>query len=211
MFNFFFKYGILFTESDRMTLGFASDHRGFKLKSELIKYFKENGYHVIDYGTDSEESCDYPDFAYKLGLGIVLGDVNYGIAICGSGIGINIALNKMKGVYCAKVSNKEEALHTRLDNNTNCVSFGETMNYNEAVENLIELAYGAEGAEKAKYAAMLSGKQGMSGLMAIVNASEEDFRAAIAEEMQTLGITHDEVSDLLAPPVFVNAEPVAYK
>ena len=117
-----------------MTLGFASDHRGFKLKSELIKYFKENGYNIIDYGTDNEESCDYPDFAYKLGTGIVNKKVDYGISICGSGIGINIALNKMKGVYCAKVSNKEEALHTRLDNDTNCVSFGEMMDYNEAVE-----------------------------------------------------------------------------
>lgn len=117
-----------------MILGFASDHRGFKLKSELIKYFSENGYNTIDYGTNSEESCDYPDFAFKLGNGITSGDVNYGIALCGSGIGISIAMNKIKGVYCAKVDNLEEARYTRLDNDTNCVAFGEKMKLKEAID-----------------------------------------------------------------------------
>ncbi len=117
-----------------MVLGFASDHRGYQLKKELINFFENNGYTVIDYGTDSEESCDYPDFAFKLGKGLVNKEVSYGIAICGSGIGISIALNKMKGVYCAKVSNKEEALYTRVDNNTNCVAFGEKTLLSDAID-----------------------------------------------------------------------------
>ncbi len=116
-----------------MNLGFAADHRGFKLKEELIKYFADNGYNIVDYGTNSEESCDYPDFAYKLGNGILLNEVDFGIAICGSGIGISIALNKMKGIYCAKVSNPDEAMHTRLDNNTNVIAFGEKMSLNDAI------------------------------------------------------------------------------
>ena len=116
-----------------MNLGFASDHRGYKLKMELINYFKENGYNIVDYGTNSEESCDYPDYAYKLGNGILSNEVDYGIAICGSGIGISIALNKIHGIYCAKVSNADEAMHTRLDNNTNCIAFGEKMPLNEAI------------------------------------------------------------------------------
>ena len=115
-----------------MILGFASDHRGFKLKEELKTYFKDHGYTIKDYGTNSEESCDYPDFAYKLGQAIKKKEVTYGVAICGSGIGISIAMNKIDGVYCAKVSNSEEAKYTRLDNNTNCVSFGETMDIEEA-------------------------------------------------------------------------------
>ncbi len=106
-----------------MNLGFASDHRGFKLKNDLIEHFKREGYNIIDCGTDSEESCDYPDYAYKLGLKIQKKEVDYGIAICGSGIGISIALNKMKGVYCAKVNNESEARYTRLDNDTNCIAF----------------------------------------------------------------------------------------
>ena len=116
-----------------MTLGFASDHRGFKLKDELIKYFSDLGYTIIDYGTSNSLSCDYPDYAYKLGEGINNHEVDYGVAICGSGIGISIALNKIKGVYCAKVSNEEEAMYTRLDNNTNCVSFGEKTSFENAI------------------------------------------------------------------------------
>ena len=128
----FFLYYI--KDGDNMILGFASDHRGFKLKGELIKFFKEKGYTIIDYGTDSTESCDYPDFAYKLGTAIVDGKVDFGIAICGSGIGISIALNKMRGVYCAKVSNVDEAIQTRVDNNTNCIAFGESMSVEKAIK-----------------------------------------------------------------------------
>lgn len=120
-----------------MKLGFASDHRGFKLKSELIKYFSDHEYVTVDYGTNSNLSCDYPDYAYKLGHGILNKEVDYGIAICGSGIGINIAMNKIKGVYCAKVDTVDEALHTREDNDTNCISFGEKMNLDDAI-NIIE-------------------------------------------------------------------------
>lgn len=117
-----------------MKLGFASDHRGFALKNKLMEYFSDNGYTIIDYGTNSPDSCDYPDYAYKLGMGIVNKEVDYGVAICGSGIGINIALNKMKGVYCAKANNCFEAMNTRIDNNTNCVSFGETMEFEDAIK-----------------------------------------------------------------------------
>jgi ribose 5-phosphate isomerase B len=117
-----------------MNLAFASDHRGYKLKEELIKYYKENGYNIIDCGTNSEVSCDYPDYAYILGQKILNHEADYGIAICGSGIGISIALNKIKGIYCAKVSNKEEAMYTRCDNNTNCVAFGENTSLNNAID-----------------------------------------------------------------------------
>ena len=116
-----------------MILGFASDHRGFKLKKELMEYFSKE-YDITDCGTFDENSCDYPDYAYKLGQMIVNKEVNYGIAICGSGIGISIALNKIKGVYCAKVSNVEEAKVTRFDNDTNCVAFGESMSLSDAIE-----------------------------------------------------------------------------
>lgn len=117
-----------------MVLGFASDHRGYALKKELINYFQNYGYEIRDYGTNDESSCDYPDYAFKLGQGIIKKEVDYGVAICGSGIGISIALNKIKGIYCAKVSNTLEALHTRLDNNTNCVAFGEKTSFNDACE-----------------------------------------------------------------------------
>ena len=102
-----------------MKIGIASDHRGFKLK-ELIK---ENlDYDFIDYGTNSEESTDYPIYAFKLGEAVVNKDVEYGVAICGSGIGISIACNKVKGIRCAKVDNVKEAKLTRQDNDSNVLA-----------------------------------------------------------------------------------------
>ena len=116
-----------------MKLGFASDHRGYKLKKELINELKKENYEIIDYGTDSEESTDYPDYAFKLGESIVNKNVDFGVAICGSGIGISIACNKVKGIRCAKVSTKEEAEVTRIDNDSNIVAFGEKTSFDEAL------------------------------------------------------------------------------
>lgn len=120
---------------EKIRLGFASDHRGYILKEKLIEHFKksEDIVDITDCGTNSEDSVDYPDFAYKLGKEIQSNGVDFGVAICGSGIGIGIALNKMKGVYCAKVSNALEARYTRLDNNTNAVSFSSETSFEEAV------------------------------------------------------------------------------
>ena len=114
-----------------MRLGIACDHRGYKLKEQIKN---ELDIEIIDYGTYSEESCDYPDFAFKLGEAVVNKEVDYGIAICGSGIGISIACNKVKGVRCAKVSDSEEAHVTRLDNNANIVAFSERVPLDEAID-----------------------------------------------------------------------------
>ncbi len=119
----------------KIKLGFASDHRGYELKEKLIAYFKlqEDILDITDCGTNSLNSCDYPDYAYLLGRELETNGVDFGIAICGSGIGIGIALNKMKGVYCAKVNNALEAKYTRLDNNTNAVSFSGDTSFSEAI------------------------------------------------------------------------------
>lgn len=116
-----------------MKIGFASDHRGYKLKKYLIEEIEKN-YEIEDYGTYSEESVDYPDYAFILGENVVNKNVNFGVAICGSGIGISIACNKVKGVRCAKVSNKEEAYYTRNDNDSNIVAFSEKTSKEEALE-----------------------------------------------------------------------------
>ena len=116
-----------------MKIGFASDHRGYKLKKELINELKKENYEIIDYGTDSEESTDYPDYAFKLGENVAKKNVDFGVAICGSGIGISIACNKVIGIRCANVSNKEEAEVTRSDNDSNIVAFGEKTSFDEAI------------------------------------------------------------------------------
>ena len=120
----------------KIKIGFASDHRGYELKQKLIDYFKKEKdiSDITDCGTNSTDSADYPDYAYLLGKEIQDKNIDFGIAICGSGIGISIALNKMKGVYCAKVNNALEASYTRLDNNTNAVSFKGDTNLDEAIK-----------------------------------------------------------------------------
>ena len=120
---------------EKIKLGFASDHRGYDLKEQLIDYFKKQDdvLDITDCGTYSTESCDYPDYAYSLGKLIKKQAVDFGISICGSGIGISIVMNKIKGVYCAKVNSALEARYTRLDNNTNCVAFSSETSLEEAI------------------------------------------------------------------------------
>ena len=93
-----------------------------------------SNYEIIDYGTNSTESCDYPDYAYKLSQGVLNNEVDFGIAICGSGIGISIACNKVKGIRCAKVSTPEEAMYTRNDNDSNIVAFSEQTDLQTALQ-----------------------------------------------------------------------------
>ena len=106
-----------------MKVGICSDHRGVYLKSNLIEYLDHNGYKVVNYGTDTNESADFPKFAFKLGKGIKKHEVDLGIAICGTGIGMSIALNKLKGIYCAKISNISEAMLCKSHNNANAIAF----------------------------------------------------------------------------------------
>lgn len=114
-------------------IGIASDHRGYTLKEQIIDKLI-NKYDITDCGTTSSESVDYPDFAFKLGNLVADKDVDFGIAICGSGIGISIACNKVKKVRCAKVSNKEEAKITRNDNDANIVAFSANISLKDALE-----------------------------------------------------------------------------
>ena len=110
-----------------MKIGIASDHRGYKLKEKIKKYIIKEGYEVEDLGTDSLESVDYPDFGFKLGEAVRDKKVDLGIAICGTGIGISIACNKVKGVRCARIVSAKEAKITKLHNHANIVALNEKM------------------------------------------------------------------------------------
>lgn len=105
-----------------MNIGIANDHRGYELKQKVTDYLIKKGYNVVNFGTDSKESADYPDYAFKLCEAVTKNEVIYGIAICGSGIGICIACNKVKGIRCAKVSNDKEAKLCRLHNDANVIA-----------------------------------------------------------------------------------------
>lgn len=129
---------------DNMTIGITNDHRGVKVKQFLTEYLTELGYTIIDYGTDSEEPADFPDYAKKLGLGILNNEVELGIAICGTGIGMSIALNKMKGIYCAKVSTVSEAALSKAHNDANAIAISEEMDKDtmkEVIKTFIETPF----------------------------------------------------------------------
>jgi len=110
-----------------MNIGITNDHRGVKAKHFLTEYLTTLGYNIIDYGADTEEPVDFPDYAKKLGDGILNNEVSLGIAICGTGIGMSIALNKMKGIYCAKVSSVSEATLSKAHNDANVIAISEEM------------------------------------------------------------------------------------
>ena len=110
-----------------MKIAIGCDHGGFILKENLKKFLEEKGHEVTDYGTYSTDSVDYPDFAFKLCNGVVNKEVDFGIAICGSGIGISIACNKVNGIRCAKLSNVKEAYATRFDNDANVMAINGDM------------------------------------------------------------------------------------
>lgn len=123
-------------------IGIASDHRGFETKQILTNYLKELGYNIIDYGTTSEESVDYPIYAFKLGNDIKDNKIKFGILICGTGIGMSIACNKVKGVRCAKVSNMEEAILSRQHNNANVIAIASNLeNSCEIVKEFIKTEF----------------------------------------------------------------------
>lgn len=128
-----------------MNIGIASDHRGYELKCKIINYLKEKGYTINDYGTDSDVSTDYPIYAFKLGESIRDGVNNFGILICGTGIGMSIACNKVKNVRCAKVNNIEETILTRQHNDANVIALSENAeNALEIVEAFINTEFSNE-------------------------------------------------------------------
>ena len=101
------------------TIGIACDHAGFPLKQYVLQYLEERGYAYKDYGTYSDQSCDYPDFAHALAQGIESGEVYPGIGICGSGEGIAMTLNKHQGVRAGLAWNREIAHLIRQHNDAN--------------------------------------------------------------------------------------------
>lgn len=107
-----------------MKIAIGSDHAGYPLKKEVLKYLKELGHEVEDMGTNSTESVDYPVFAKKVAVAVSGGSVDRGIVICGTGIGISIAANRFKGVRASLCLYPEMAELTRRHNNANVLGLG---------------------------------------------------------------------------------------
>ena len=107
-----------------MKIAAASDHGGFALKEEVKKHLMERGIEVLDLGTYSEESVDYPVYGKACGEAVASGKADLGIVVCGTGIGISIAANKVKGIRCGLCTSVEMARLTKQHNNANMLALG---------------------------------------------------------------------------------------
>ena len=107
-----------------MRIGIASDHAGFDLRQTVIAHLAEIGHQVVDFGADTKESTDYPIYGGRVGKAVASGLVDRGVAICGSGVGISISANKVRGVRCVLCSEPYSAVMSRRHNNANVVAFG---------------------------------------------------------------------------------------
>ena len=108
-----------------MRIAIGSDHAGFTLKSTLKAWLIEHGHEVVDLGTDSEERTDYPKYGAAVGLAVADGSVDRGVAVCGSGQGICMAVNKVSGTRGAVIKDVQDAEMTRRHNDANVACFGE--------------------------------------------------------------------------------------
>jgi ribose 5-phosphate isomerase B len=107
-----------------MRIALGADHAGFSLKEKIKQHLARNGFEVDDRGTNSSESVDYPDFARAVGEEVVASDADRGILVCGSGIGMSIAANKVPGIRAANVSSEMEAQLSREHNDANVLALG---------------------------------------------------------------------------------------
>ena len=107
-----------------MKIAFGCDHGGYELKPAVVKHLQEKGYEVVDYGCYGTESVDYPVYGEKVGRAVASGECELGVLICGTGIGISLAANRVRGVRAAVCSEPYSAEMTRRHNNANIIAFG---------------------------------------------------------------------------------------
>ena len=121
-----------------MKISFCCDHGGFLAKNEVINYLNSKGHEVVDFGSYNEDSIDYPDVAFPAAEAVANGSCDFGILICGTGIGVSICANKVKGVRCAHVTNIFCAEVTRKHNNTNMIAMGGRINTVDEIVSFVD-------------------------------------------------------------------------
>ncbi|MDY0346141.1 MAG: ribose 5-phosphate isomerase B [Acholeplasma sp.] len=116
-------------------IAIGSDHGGYELKTGLIAYFKKMQWPYEDFGTHGDASVDYPDYGIKVGEAVAKGNYEFGIVICGTGIGISISANKVKGIRCALIYDIHTATLAKQHNNANVIALGgRTTNLADAIK-----------------------------------------------------------------------------
>lgn len=127
-----------------MKIAIGNDHAATDLKMEIMEYVKSLGHEVINFGTDGHESCNYPEFGEKVGRAVVSGEADCGILICGTGVGISLAANKVKGVRCGVCSDVTTAHLIKEHNNANVIAFGARIVGGELAKDIVKSYLEAE-------------------------------------------------------------------
>jgi ribose 5-phosphate isomerase B len=127
-----------------LKIAIGADHAGFSVKEVLIRYLEQKGYHIIDCGCYSEESVDYPDIVVATAQKVQDKEADYGILLCGTGIGVSIAANKLCGIRCALLYNEETARLARQHNDANMIALGARTNTVEDIQRMVDAFFQAE-------------------------------------------------------------------
>jgi len=127
-----------------MKVALGADHAGFELKEHVKRWLTEHGHEVIDFGTDSTDSVDYPDYAFAASEAVSKGQADVGVLSCGTGIGVSIAANKVRGIRAAVVDDAESAALSRAHNNANVLCLGGRRTTPEQADAILEAWFSTE-------------------------------------------------------------------
>lgn len=126
-----------------MKIAIGCDHIGYEMKSHIIAYLQAKGHELIDCGTNSTQRCDYPIYGQRVALSVLQGETETGILICGTGVGISLAANKMDGIRAVVCSEPYSAEMARTHNNANVLSFGARVVGEAVAERIVDAYLGA--------------------------------------------------------------------
>ena len=127
-----------------MKIAIGNDHAATDLKNEIMEYLTQKGYEVINFGTDTKESCHYPIYGEKVARAVAAGEADCGVLICGTGVGISIAANKVKGIRAAVCSEPVTARLVKEHNNANIIAFGARIVGAETARAIVDAYLSAE-------------------------------------------------------------------
>lgn len=127
-----------------MKIAIGNDHAAVELKQQIMEYVKELGHEVVNFGTDTLDSCNYPEYGEKVANAVAGGDADCGILICGTGVGISIAANKVKGIRAAVCSEPVTAKLVKEHNNANIIAFGARIVGSEMAKSIVKAYLDAE-------------------------------------------------------------------
>lgn len=127
-----------------MKIAIGNDHAAVDLKNQIAEYVKELGHEVVNYGTDTKQSCNYPEYGEKVANAVAAGEADCGILICGTGVGISIAANKVNGIRAAVCSDATTARLVKQHNNANIIAFGERIVGSELAKDIVKAYLEAE-------------------------------------------------------------------